>query len=212
MPTTTPQLKVHDASGWQTGAGNWCYAAATRAVRGALLGEQLSLEEIAHNFYRAIGELGGPDEAGIGGTRGAAIAKYLTQIHFSPGGDFPYSYVQAWVAAGQLGVGVDPRPLLREAWGDLDLTGLNQDTVTRSSADEANELRICQTIDAGGLVVVGTALHFKVIYGYELDTADDDDTRVVARRFLVWDAGTGVAATPADLADFDGDMLTFATR
>jgi hypothetical protein len=212
MPTTTPPLQVHDASGWQTGAGNWCYAAATRAVRGALLGEQLRLEEIAHNFYRTIGELGGPQLAGIGGSRGAAIAKYLAQIHFSPGGDFPYSYVEAWITAGQLGAGVDPRPLLREAWGDVDLAGLNQDSIAGSSADEATELRICQTIDANGLVVVGTSLHFKVIYGYELDTADDDDTRVVARRFLVWDAGTGVVAGPADLADFDGDVLTFVTR
>jgi hypothetical protein len=212
MPTTTPPLKVYDASGWPTGTGNWCYAAATRAVRGALLGEQLSLEEIAHDFYRAIGDLGGPDAAGVAGTRGAAIAKYLTQIHFSPGGDFPYSYVQAWVAAGQLGPGVNPLPLLSEAWGEVKLDGLNQESIRSSSADEATELRICQTIDANGLVVVGTALHFKVIYGYELDTADDDDTAVVARRFLVWDAATGVAQTPADLADFDGDALTFVTR
>lgn len=214
MPTTTPALIVYDPSGWQVedpaGAGNWCYAATTRAVRGALLGEQLSQAEIAHNFYSMINQWGGPAVAGISGTRGAAITKYMTAIRQVPGNPpVPFAHVQAWVQAGQLG-GVDPIPLLSEAWGEVNLDGLSQDSIERAAADDATEVRICQTVDANGLVVVGTALHFKVIYGYELDVDDDDN--VLARRFYVWDPASGAVAQPADLGDFTGDKLTFVTR
>lgn len=214
MPTTTQPITSYNPSGWQledpAGAGNWCYAATTRAVRGALLNEQLAQVEIAHNFYSRINEWGGPAVAGIGGTRGTAITNYMAAIRQPAGAaPIPFAHVQAWVATNQLG-GVNPIPWLSQAWGDVHLDGLTQQSINSATADNATEERICQTLHANGLVVVGTALHFKVIYGYEMDV-DDDDT-VLARRFYVWDPAAGVVAAPVDLADFTGDKLTFVTR
>lgn len=206
MPTTN-RLVCQDPSDWLTGPGNWCYASTTRAVRGTLLNERRSLQEIAHNFYLSIYQVGGASAAGIAGTRGAAIDAYLAAVQTPGYQAVSFAQVRQWITEGKI---TDPTSLLGEAWGEVNLAGLKEDSINSSSASAETEIKICTTLDANGVVIVGTQLHFKVIYGYEVDV--DDGENVVARRFLVWDAGTGVASTPADLADFDGSRLTFVTR
>lgn len=212
METIT--VAVHQPN-WQPeapeGQGNWCYAAVTRAVRGALLGAQLSQAEIVHNFYLTINSFGGATAAGIGGTRGAAIDAYADALGQERGAQpIPYDWVQTWIQDGQ--VAPDVVEHLSHAWGEVNLDGLTESSINSLSADDDSEGQVCRTIDAGGLVIVGTAMHCLVIYGYELDIeGDGDDAVVQERRFHVWDPTNG-SSKVVPLGDYDGSRVTFVTR
>jgi hypothetical protein len=206
-PKGTTYKIAHDPSNWRAEEckGTWCYAAVTAAVRKTLLGEVLSQEEIVHNFYMKINAWG----AQISGTRGKAIAQYAKDLGLEPTQP-AISYADAkkkW--------GPKTGALLKEAYGEVNLDDLKQDSIQRFKNTEDNERRVCQAIEEGGLVVVGTQLHFVLIYGYETDEPaqpSPSDARPV-RRFLVWDP-TNASTKLVDPGDdlITGQLVTMVTK
>lgn len=203
----TLQMVIHQPN-WQAedpqGAGRWCYAAVTRAVRGTLLGEVLPQQEIAHDFYLRANR--DQQTAFLPPTTSTAITNYCGALGLEPGDEpIPLATVQGWISAEW----PDPTHYLRAAWGMVNLDGLTQDDLHGAQANEATELAICKSIDSGGLVVVGTGMHYLLVYGYELDV--DDDDQVLARRFMTWDPADGSTDTPY-LDQINGlNQLTFVT-
>ena len=79
-------------------------------------------------------------------------------------------------------------------------------SATMHNAFDANALR--GAIDADELAIIGSQIHWYVIYVYETD-ADDQVVRL-----LVWDAydyGQGASARTIDVEDLGGELFTFSS-
>lgn len=133
---------------------NWCFAAAEHMVHQAF-GRNVSQAEIAHNCMRDRGRAEDPTGNAIAyyaGLRRIYNAQNLTNMNWTT--------MERFVRAdGAL------FNLMRESWGNPQLTGR---VFTRGNKPEA--ARIVQTIDAGGLVIIGSTYHWKVVYGYKSDS------------------------------------------
>ena len=190
-------FQPHDPDGWEAEQfrGSWCFAAVTRAVRGALLGEDRSQGEIAHDFCERVYGWGG-GAATLGGSRGADVDKYLAAIgRFDADGPIAYDHVDWDTGAWDL---------LGRVWGAVDLDGLQQ--VDKKASTDPDVLgEVAAALTGRGLVVMGTQLHYLIVYGYDIpdDTADD----WIPESFGIWDPTNG-SKKVVDLGDYDGQDLT----
>lgn len=149
----------------------WCFAAAEHMAHRAF-GQNVSQAEVAHNCMRDRGRAEDP--------RGNARAYYagLRQIYNTQNlTNMNWATMERYVRADG-----DLFNLMRESWGSPQLTGR---TFTRGNAPDP--ARIVQTIDAGGLVIIGTTYHWKVIYGYASNAQGNITSYKV---YNPWDGGT----------------------
>lgn len=191
-----------DPGSWETeqSRGSWCFAATTKALRGHIKGDGRSQAEIAHDFCIAVSDMGGGSV--YGGSRGKDIDNYLDGIRQKPGAEhIQASWVDTWVSQGTLTP--DPRPLLRKVWGEVDYKDLKNEWV-KADTEEATRQQIARTLERGGLVVVGTANHNMLIYGYEIP--DDAEPGYVVDEFWVWDPTNG-STKQMYIGDLEGNQL-----
>ncbi len=142
-----------------------------------------------------------------GGSRGRDIDTYLAGIRQQPGADhIRYDWIGSWVEEGQLKP--DPRPLLRPIWAEVDYSGLNTEWI-KADTEEETRRQIAGTIERDGLVVVGTAMHSMLLYGYEIP--DDAPEGYVTDQFWVWDPTNG-SSKLMDIDDLAGNELVLVTR
>ncbi len=176
------------STGW-IGAGtpqattSWCFAAAEHLVHRAF-GPPPSQDEIAHNCMLARGEIG--DSKG----NVPAYCEGLQVLASSFGlGDLSWATVGAYVTSDQT-----LNNLLRHEKGQPQLTGR---TFTRT--DAPNAARIVRTLDAGGLVIIGDQIHWKVVYGYRSDAQGNITSY---RVYNPWGTGTdNPNTTPAAMSN-----------
>ena len=172
-----------NGAGVSQGAPGWCFAAAEQMVQRAF-GVTVNQVEVAHNIMLARGRSGDP--------AGNAVAYYtglrgiLNQHNL---GNLNWATVQQYVRADQTLFNY-----LRTEYGNPPLTGR---TFTRGNAPDA--ATIVQTINANGIVIVGTTIHWKIVYGY----ASDANGQITSYRvYDPWNNGTDHAAmAPATMAN-----------
>lgn len=134
--------------GFTQETGSWCFAATEQTLQYSF-GTQVTQEEIAHNVMIANGVAGASQTA-------TAYLESIT-IEIVSAFDLPntdYATVQAYLSD-------EHRQTLQNNWGDLPLTGR-----TFQTGGALSEAEIMQTIDGGGLIAFGNAVHWKIIYGY----------------------------------------------
>lgn len=143
------------STGW-TGAGisqgapGWCFAAAEQMVQRAF-GVTINQAQLAHDVLLARGRSGDP---------AGTAQRYYTGLRAINNQHNPVDL--SWPSVQQY-VRQDPAlfDLLRKGWSSPTL--LNR-TCTRTNAPDLAQ--IVRTIDAGGLVMIGSEIHWKVVYGY----------------------------------------------
>jgi hypothetical protein len=155
QPTQAPAVTDVTSTGWtgpgiEQSTGSWCFAAAEQMIQRAF-GVRRGQPEIAHGVMIARGR--------IGDTQHRAQAYYegcrriLNQHNLN---DLNWSTVERHVRADQGLYNV-----LRGAYGTPPLTGR---AFSRGNAPDAG--RTTATLDAGGLVMIGSSNHWKIVYGY----------------------------------------------
>jgi hypothetical protein len=191
-------FEPYSPNGWEAEQfkGSWCFAAVTKAVRGSLLGDNRTQGEIAHDFCEKVYTWGG-GAAALGGTRGRDVDLYLDAIgRFDSQGPIPYGSVD-WSSGAW--------DLLGKVWGAVDLDGLKQ-VEKRASTDPDVLGEVAAALVGEGLVVMGTQLHYLVVYGYEIPEGVASDW--IPDTFGVWDP-TDASSKVVDLGDdYAGQDLT----
>jgi hypothetical protein len=163
------------AAGVSQGAPGWCFAAAEQLVQRAF-GVTITQVEIAHNALLDRGRR--QDPAGQAVAYYTGLRAILNQHSLA---DLSWATVQQHVRADQTLF-----DMVRTEYGNPPLRGR---THTRTNAPDAT--RIVQTIDAGGLVMIGSTIHWKIIYGY----ASGPTGAVTSYKvYDPWNAGTNHAA------------------
>lgn len=180
----TQPTRPFTSAGWTgpgiaQGAPGWCFAAAEYLVQRAY-GDPPSQAEIAHNVMIKRGEIGDPV--------GNAVAYYQACVRFFEQGlvtDITWPNVQPLVRADQ-----GLFNMLRNEYGQPPLTNR---TFTRGNVPDPARIR--QTINEGGLVLIGSRIHWKIVYGYSADATD------TIASYMVYDPlgnGTNHPAMPPD--------------
>lgn len=148
---------AHQSTHWiggtpqQTGA--WCFAAAEQCVQMGF-GAAADQAEIAHRSVMAIGASGVADPSA---PNAAAYHQWVTGLVAGFGlASTDWAQVSVYVTG-------DPtyNGYLRGSYGVPGFTGRTVAAGGRLTTDQ-----IMQTIDADGLVVKGSSIHYTVIYGY----------------------------------------------
>jgi hypothetical protein len=172
-PPAAANANVRSA-GWN-GAGipqtapGWCFAAAEQLVQRAF-GVMVSQVEVAHNILLARGRAQDPHGQAEDYYEGL---RAIGNEHDLPNLEWPT--VRQYVASN--------RELFRwlsDEYGNPPLSGRRH---TRGNAPDA--ATIVQTIDGGGLVIIGTVVHWKVVYGYTSDASGQ------VTSYGVYDPGRG---------------------
>jgi hypothetical protein len=167
------------STGWP-GAGlpqqqsGWCFAAAEQMAQRAF-GQNIPQDELAHNAMLARGRA---LEPGTPTQYYNALRQYLNTFSLP---NLDWNTVQAYVTGDQQLFG-----LLASAWSTPVLRGR-----TTSNSGAPVEAQIVAAINVGGVVLIGNALHWKVIYGY-----NSGPTGTVVS-YQVYDPYNGGTNTPA---------------
>lgn len=176
--TNTQARRVRSAS-WVSGSKqestSLCYAAAEQAIHLAF-GDVYGQLELAHNFM--LSESGGASMSQDGAT-------YQLQLGVMQSTDMITDTLWRTVQPHLTPTMTD---ILKGNRGDMTLVGR---TYNKGGAPDDQQIR--DTIDAGGLVAIGSSIHWKVIYGYSVSPTG-------ARRLFVFDPWTGQSDEDADWA------------
>jgi hypothetical protein len=175
------------STGW-TGAGlhqeapGWCFAAAEQMVQRAF-GTTITQAEIAHNILLARGR--NQDPSGSAGGYYAGLRAINNQHDLA---NLNWATVAVYVRGNQTLL-----TMLETEYGNPPLAGR---THTRDNVP--NAARIVSTIDAGGLVMIGDRIHWKIVYGYASGpTGEVSSYRV----YNPWQRGTDTPAmSPASMS------------
>jgi hypothetical protein len=178
--------------------GYWCYAAVEQVIRLFMLSQAVSQEEVAHDFFIAYAQAGQTGAGDVGtiaayakavcrATTDPEIVQDMTEEEFDNYYDVVKSTFTATYAEAlpSLQADTENRARLGNAYGDLRL-----DTDLRCKAAGPPDWQpVVETINAGGVAVIGSRLHYQVIYGYRYDeTTPNDPDRYW---YQVWDPGNG---------------------
>ena len=164
------------STGW-TGAGisqgapGWCYAASEQMIQRAF-GVTITQAEIAHGIVFRRGDLG--DGEGNAVTYHNGVLRIVVDNNLA---NSAWATVSQYVRNNQALYN-----LVRTEWGNPPLTGR---TFTRTNAPDTT--RIVNTINGGGLVMIGSGIHWKIVYGY----ASGPTGAVTSFKvYNPWDTGT----------------------